>query len=66
MELRAKRETRTILDEELAQLSALDDQREVAWADKLRAVAELARHRGVEFETLYRQLELHLRAGNSD
>lgn len=62
VELRGKREARTLADEELAELIQLDDEREVVWARKLRAVSELADHRGADFDALYRQLELHLRA----
>ena len=61
-ELRAKREERTLSPEELQELIQADDLREEVWARKLRAVSELADYRGVDFETLYRQLELHLRS----
>ena len=61
-ELRGKREAHTLTDEELAELIQLDDTREVIWARKLGAVSELADYRGADFDALYRQLELHLRA----
>jgi len=60
-ELRAKRDSHTLSPDELDELIRLDDEREEVWARKLRAVADLADYRGVEFDTLYRQLELHLR-----
>jgi len=60
-ELRAKREAHTLTLDELDELIRLDDAREEVWARKLKAVAELAEHRGVEFDDLYRQLELNLR-----
>lgn len=62
LELRAEREAHTLAPDELDELIRLDDEREVVWARKLKAVSDLAAHRGVEFETLYRQLELHLRS----
>ncbi len=62
LELRVKRETRTLTDEELTELIQLDDEREVVWARKLRAVSELADYRGAVFDALYHQLGLHLRA----
>ena len=65
LELRARRDDHTLAPAELAELIELDDRREIEWANKLRAVAALADHRGVAFETLYRELELHLRAENS-
>lgn len=61
LELRAKREARTLSEAELAELIQIDDLREEIWARKLRAVAELADYRGVDFDALYRGLELHLR-----
>lgn len=61
-ELRAKRETHTLISDELNELIRLDDAREEVWARKLKAVADLADYRGVGFDELYRQLELNLRA----
>lgn len=61
LELRAKREAHSLTPEELEELTRLDDEREEVWGRKLRAVAELADYRGVDFDALYRQLELHLR-----
>lgn len=59
--LRAKRDSHTLSPDELDELTRLDDEREGVWARKLHAVADLADYRGVEFDALYRQLELHLR-----
>ena len=59
--LRHKREERTLTDEEQTQLVELENKTEVAWADKLRAVAELADLRGEEFGELYQKLGLTLR-----
>lgn len=60
-ELRAKREAHTLTTDELDELIRIDDAREDLWARKLKAVADLAEYRGVEFDSLYRQLRLDLR-----
>ncbi len=60
--LRLKLDQRTLTEEEQARLVALENEREVAWARKLRAVSELADLRGEEFEALYQRLGLNLRA----
>lgn len=60
--LREKREAYSLTENELARLIALENEREVAWAHKLRAVSELAQARGQEFEALYQQLGLALRS----
>ena len=60
--LRQKRDERTLNDDEQEQLVELENQTEVAWAGKLRAVAELADLRGEEFDELYQKLGLTLRA----
>jgi hypothetical protein len=59
--LRLKLDERTLTEEEQARLVALENEREVAWARKLRAVSELADLRGEEFEALYQRLGLNLR-----
>ena len=58
--LRCKREEGS-LGEDLERLLELENAREIAWARKLKAVAELARERGQDFEALYQQLGLALR-----
>ena len=60
--LRHKREERSLTEEEQTQLVELENKTEVAWAGKLRAVAELADLRGEEFDELYQKLGLTLRA----
>lgn len=60
-ELRAKRDEHTLEQDELDKLIRLDDAREEVWARKLKAVAELAKHQGIDFDVLYRQLESKLR-----
>ena len=59
--LREKRAVHSLAEDELTRLIALENEREVAWACKLQAVAELAQARGQEFEALYQQLGLALR-----
>lgn len=56
--LRLKRDERTLTEIEQAHLIEMENEREIVWARKLRAVAELADLRGVKFETLYQQLGL--------
>ena len=48
--------------EEHERLVALENEMEIVWADKLRAVGELADLRGEKFDALYQQLGLPLRA----
>lgn len=59
--LRHKRQERTLTDEEQTHLVELENKTELAWADKLRAVAELADLRGEGFDELYQKLGLTLR-----
>ena len=63
-ELRTQREQQTLSEAEHAELMRLENEREIAWAGKLRAVARLADVRGEEFDALYQQLGLNLRAEN--
>lgn len=60
--LRQKREDFSLGEDELVRLISLESEREIAWARKLKAVTELARLRGQEFEALYAQLGLALRS----
>lgn len=62
--LRAKRDEGTLSAHEQEQLIKLENQREIVWAGKLRAVAELADLRGEEFDALYQKLGLALRVEN--
>ena len=61
-DLRLRRETHSLTEDELARLIELENEREVIWARKLRAVSDLADLRGQDFESLYRQLGLTLRS----
>ena len=60
-ELRIKREENTLESREHERLMALENEREIVWAEKLRAVGELADLRGEDFDTLYQKLGLSLR-----
>jgi len=57
--LRAKREDETITDEEYAELTLLSDRAEELHAERLAALAELARLRGVTLSVLLDQLGIH-------
>ncbi len=61
-ELRAKRERQTLSEAEHAELIERENEREILWARKLRAVAELADLRGESFDALYQKSGLALRA----
>jgi hypothetical protein len=59
--LRRKRDDRTLSDEEHSRLIALENEREMIWARKLRAVGELADLHGEDFQALFNKLGLNLR-----
>lgn len=54
--LRAKRENETITDAEYEELTGLTDRAEELHADRLAALAELAKYRGVNLAVLIDQL----------
>jgi hypothetical protein len=57
--LRAKREEETISDQEYDELTKLTDQAEELHADRMAALVELAKLRGVSLPMLMEQLGLH-------
>ena len=57
--LRAKREDSTITDTEYEELTRLGDQAEELHADRLTALVELAKLRGVSLPVLLDQLSIH-------
>jgi hypothetical protein len=60
--LRADLENETLTEAGQLRLMELEDELESVWAEKLRAVSELADFRGVDFDKLYEDLQLNLRA----
>jgi 3-dehydroquinate dehydratase len=58
--LRAKREDDSITDAEYEELSLLNDKAEEAHADRMAALVELAKVRGVSLPALMDQLGIHL------
>lgn len=63
-DLRIERDTRALDGAEHQRLIQLENEREIVWARKLKAVSQLADLRGEEFDALYQQLGLMLRAEN--
>lgn len=57
--LRNKREDQTISDLEYQELTALADRAEEVHADRLAALVELAKIRGVSLPALLEQLAIH-------
>ena len=57
--LRAKREDEIITDAEYEELTRLTDQAEELHADRMAALVELAKYRGVSLATLLDQLGMH-------
>ena len=57
--LRARREDETITDAEYEELTRLGDQDEELHADRLAALVELAKLRGVSLPALLDQLDIH-------
>jgi hypothetical protein len=59
--LRLRRDEQSLSETDQVRLVALEDEREIAWARKLRAVSDLADLRGTNFDKLYHELGLALR-----
>lgn len=59
--LRLKCDEHTLSEDEHARLMALENEREIVWARKLRAVRELAELQGEDFQVLFNKLGLNLR-----
>jgi hypothetical protein len=60
--LRAKREEETITDAEYEELTRLTDRAEELHADRMAALVELAKCRGITLQVLMEQLGIHFPA----